>query len=182
MKFYCFLLLAILPIAVSAQANYYDKPANTPIINTYVPIPSEMFMFMQRMASDPEVRKKMEQRKLLEERQRALIEQRLSEEREQILKRAADTQEFDRYVQLGIECLKKKQIANFLDYAQAALRSGHSNSTLYYNIGIANVILEKKRIGKRWLKLASQHGQLEADKALQAIKKKEELSYEWFIY
>ena len=182
MRFYCFLLLAILPIAVSAQANYYDEPANAPITNTYVPIPSEMFMFMQRMASDPEIRKKMEQQKLLEKRQRALQEQKFSEERERILEKAADTRMFEKYIQLGNECLKKKQIDNFLNFAHEALRCGHYNSTLYHNIGVANAILGKKRISKRWLKLASEHGQVEASKALQFIKKKQELSYEWFIY
>lgn len=162
MKFYCFLLLAILPIAVSAQANYYDEPANAPITNTYVPIPSEMFMFMQRMASDPEIRKKMEQQKRLQEQQKM--------------------KEFERNVQLGIECLKKKQVAYFLSYANSALESGYYNSTLYYNMGIAYVLLKKKRIGKKWLKKALESGEMEAERALYAIKKKHSLSYEWFIY
>lgn len=162
MKFYCFLLLAILPVAVSAQVNYYDEPANAPVTNTYVPIPSEMFMFMQRMASDPEIRKKVEQRKRLQEQQRV--------------------REFERNVQLGIECLKKKQVAYFLGYANAALKCGYYNSTLYYNMGIAYVLLKKKRVGKKWLKKALESGEIEAQKALYAIKKKHSLSYEWFIY
>lgn len=162
MRFFIILLLAILPILVKAQANRYDRAAETPIINTYVPIPSEMFMLMKTMASDPEVRERLRQQKLAEEKQRQ--------------------NQFERYVQLGIECLKKKQIANFLDFSHAALQCGYYNSTLYYNMGIAYVILKKKRKGKKWLKKAFESGQIEANKALYALKKKYTLSYNWFLY
>lgn len=182
MKSYCFLFLALLPIFVSAQVNRSDKEAESPVINTYVPISTEMFMLMKTMASDPEIRERLKQRKLQEERQRLAMEQKLSEDRKMIFESMADKQDFDRYVQLGIECLKKKQVTKFLDYAHAALHCGHYSNTLYYNIGIAYVIQGEKRIGKRWLKIASEHGEIEANKALFAIKKKEEISYNWFIY
>ena len=77
-------ILAILPIFVNAQANRFDQPAEMPVINTYVPIPSEMFMLMKAMASNPEVRERLKQQKLLEERQRLLKEQELAEERKKI--------------------------------------------------------------------------------------------------
>ena len=162
MKFFVFLLLAILPIFVDAQTSRYEQAAETPIINTYVPIPSEMFMLMKEMASNPEIRKRIEEQRLLKEQQRQ--------------------NQFERYVQLGIECLKKKQIANFLDFSHAALQCGYYNSTLYYNMGIAYVILKKKRKGKKWLKKALESGQIEANKALYALKKKYTLSYNWFLY
>lgn len=181
MRFRCFLLLAILPIFVNAQSRY-DQPAEMPIINTYVPIPSEMHMLMRMIASDPEVRERLRQQKLLEEKQRFLKEQELAKERKKIFEDMTDKQDFERYVQLGVECLKKKQIANFLNYSHAALHCGHYDSTLYYNIGIAYVILKKKRIGKRWLKMASEQGQIKAYEALYAIKKKQKISYDWFIY
>lgn len=164
MRFYgCFLLaiLLILPISVNAQSRF-DSPADMPVVNTYVPIPSEMYMLMKEMASNPEIRKRIEEQRLLKERQRQ--------------------NQFERYVQLGIECLKKKQIANFLDFSHAALQCGYYNSTLYYNMGIAYVILKKKRKGKKWLKKALESGEMEAQRALYAIKKKRSLSYEWFIY
>ncbi len=185
MRFRCFLLLAILailPIFVNAQANRFDQPAEMPVINTYVPIPSEMFMLMKAMASNPEVRERLKQQKLLEERQRLLKEQELAEERKKIFERMADKQDFERYIQLGMECLKRKQITKFLDYAHAALHCGHYDATLYYNLGIAYMLLKKKRIGKRWLKNAAEYGLRKANEALYAIKQKHALSYDWFIY
>lgn len=171
----------MLPISVNAQSRF-DRPADMPVVNTYVPIPSEMYMLMKMMASDPEMRERLKQRKLAEERQRVLKEQKLAEERKKIFEEMTDKQDFERYVQLGIECLKKKQIADFLDYAHAALHCGHYDSTLYYNMGIAYVILKKKRIGKRWLKISSEFGQIKANEALYAIKQKHTLSYNWFLY
>lgn len=164
MRFYAFFLLAmllILPISVNAQSRF-DNPADMPVVNTYVPIPSEMYMLMKMMASDPEIRERLKQRKLLEEQQRK--------------------KKYESYVLLGNGCLKKGQVANFLDCAHAALKCGYYNSTLYYNMGIAYVILKKKRKGKKWLKKAFEHGQYKAHSALYAMKKKQEISYSWFIY
>ena len=162
MRFFVFLLLAILPIFVNAQASRYDRAAETPIINTYVPIPSEMFMLMKEMASNPEIRKRIEEQRLLKEQQRK--------------------NQFERYVQLGIECLKKKQIANFLDFSHAALQCGYYNSTLYYNMGIAYSIMGKKRNSKKYLRKALKKGNPRASYALKILKEKKQLSNIWFAF
>ena len=162
MKFCYFLLLVILPILANAQANQFDEPADAYIINTYVPIPREMSMLMKTISSNQEIRKRLAQQKFLEEQQRR--------------------RNFEQYVQLGTECLKKKQITSFLNFAHAALECGYYNNVLYYNMGIAYVVLGKKRKGKKWLKKASESGQMRAKTALYAIKKKISLSDGWFLY
>ena len=45
MRFFYFLLLAILPIFVRAQVSRYDVAADMPIINTYIPMsPEEIYL------------------------------------------------------------------------------------------------------------------------------------------
>lgn len=191
MRFFIFLLLAILPIFVNAQANRYDRSAETPIINTYVPIPEDMFMLMKTIASNPEVRERLRQQKLAEEKQRLaeenqkrLEERKADENRKKIIEKMTMTEkrDFENYIRLGIECLKKNETSKFLSYAHRALRIDPQNSTLYYNIGIAYIILGEKRIGKRWLKIASKYGHLRAKKALRAVRGKRGISYDWFSY
>ena len=62
------------------------------------------------------------------------------------------------------------------------LSTGYYNSQLYYNLGISYYLSGQKRKGKKFLKKALKKGFLEANRALFAIKKKEILSYSWFIY
>lgn len=89
---------------------------------------------------------------------------------------------FDRYSRTAYEYLQKKQIDYFTSYANAALNTGYYNSQLYYNLGISYYLSGKKRKGKILLKKALKKGFPEANRALFAIKKKEVLSYSWFIY
>ena len=185
MKFYFFLLLAILPIFVKAQANRFDRAAETPIMNTYVPIPDEMFMLIRTMASDPEVRERLRQQKLAEKKQNRLKKQKIDEDRRRIIEKMTiiEKRDFENYIRSGIGCLKKNETSQFLNYARKALRLDPHNSTLYYNIGVAYVVLGKKRIGKRWLKIASKkYGHRQAKEALRAMKGKHGLSYNWFLY
>ena len=45
MKYFYFLLLAILPVFVKAQATRYDVAADMPVINTYIPMsPEEIYL------------------------------------------------------------------------------------------------------------------------------------------
>ena len=89
---------------------------------------------------------------------------------------------FENYSRNAYNCLHKRQIDCFLSYAQAALDCGYYNSHLYYNIGISYIIIGSKRKGKKYLKKARKLGMPKANQALDAIKKKEEISYNWFIY
>lgn len=91
-------------------------------------------------------------------------------------------EDFDKYSRTAYEYLQKKQIGYFTSYANAALSTGYYNSQLYYNLGISYYLSGQKRKGKKFLKKALKKGFLEANRALFAIKKKEILSYSWFIY
>lgn len=88
---------------------------------------------------------------------------------------------FEKHSQTAYYYLQKKQIHFFISYANAALNIGYYNVQLYYNLGISYCLLGQQRKGKNFLKKASKKGFIEANRALFAIKKKETLSYSWFI-
>ena len=77
---------------------------------------------------------------------------------------------------------EKRAREDFDKYSRTALSTGYYNSQLYYNLGISYYLSGQKRKGKKFLKKALKKGFLEANRALFAIKKKEILSYSWFIY
>ncbi|MCD7942017.1 MAG: hypothetical protein LUH50_19300 [Bacteroides intestinalis] len=89
---------------------------------------------------------------------------------------------FERYSRTAHEYLQKKQIGYFVSYAKAALSTGYYNCQLYYNLGISYCLSGQKRRGKKYLKKALKEGFPGAKHALFAIKKKEVLSYSWFIF
>ena len=136
------------PFLMLAQ-NMYDRPAEMPIINTYVPMSRE-YMILKAVAM------------AFEEKQ--------------------NKEKFERYTNIAYDYLRKNQIANFISYAQAALETDYYNSRLYYNLGIAYYLLNKKRKGKKFLKKAFKKGFPKANCALYAIKKKEILSNSWFLF
>lgn len=90
-------------------------------------------------------------------------------------------EKFDRYFRAAYDCLKKRQIDCFINYANAALSTGYYNIQLYYNLGISYCLLGQVRKGKKYLKKASKKGFIEAEQALSVIKKKQALSNSWFI-
>lgn len=97
-------------------------------------------------------------------------------------KEKQDQEKFERYTQSAYMYLKEKKIDLFLSYAHAALNTGYYNSSLYYNMGIAYYLLKKKSKGKKYLKKASKDGSDVASYVLNAIKRKEEISYSWFSF
>ena len=136
------------PVLLLAQ-NMYDRPAEMPVINTYVPMSRE-YMILKAAAM------------VLEEKQKQA--------------------NFEKYTNLAYDYLRKNQIVYFVSYAQAALETDYYNSKLYYNLGIAYYLLNKKRKCKKYLRKALKENFSEAHKALYAIKRKEKLSDSWFIY
>ncbi|RHB91262.1 hypothetical protein [Bacteroides eggerthii] len=98
-----------------------------------------------------------------------------------VWKKRQAIESFAEYSRTAYFYLQKKQIGHFVNYANAALSTGHYNIQLYYNLGISYYLLGQQRKGKRFLKKASKKGFTEANHALFAIKKKEALSYSWFI-
>lgn len=148
MKVGLFVLFFMCPVLVLAQ-NMYDRPAEAPIINTYVPMSRE-YMILKAAAMALEKKQKEEN--------------------------------FERYTNIAYNYLKKNQIVYFVSYAQAALETGYYNSKLYYNLGVAYCLLDKKRKGKKFLRKALKKNFSEAYRALYAIKRKEKLSDSWFIY
>ena len=98
-----------------------------------------------------------------------------------VWKKRQAIESFAEYSRTAYFYLQKKQIGHFVNYANAALSTGHYNIQLYYNLGRSYYLLGQQRKGKRFLKKASKKGFTEANHALFAIKKKEALSYSWFI-
>lgn len=99
-----------------------------------------------------------------------------------VLKEKQDQENFERYSQAAYGYLKNNQIGYFINYANAALNTGYYNSQLYYNLGVSHYLSGQKRKGKKYLKKASKSGFPQANHVLFAIKKKEILSYSWFIF
>lgn len=99
-----------------------------------------------------------------------------------VWKEKQDQEKFERYTQSAYMYLKEKKIDLFLSYAHAALNTGYYNSSLYYNMGISYYLLKKKYKGKKYLKKASKEGLDQAKYVLNAIKRKEEISYSWFLF
>ncbi len=95
---------------------------------------------------------------------------------------AQKQKQFESYSSTAYVCLKNNQITDFINYAQAALKTGYYNSLLYYNLGIAYYLTGKKFKGKRYLKKAKKEGYFLADHVLTSIKKKETIKYSHFQF
>ena len=98
-----------------------------------------------------------------------------------VLKEKQMRQSYTQNVTSAYRWLKEGKSLVFLQLAEKALKTGYYSSDLYYNMGIAYYLSNKKWKAKRFLRKAHKEGYTAASLALSEIKNSKQLSSSWFI-